>query len=47
MGTQKGLRFIGTLIGGGFLAYAAIAVFRGTLFDVDDGPATGLHGQSP
>ena len=37
MGTQTGLRFIGTLIGGGFLAYAAMAVFRGTLYDVDDG----------
>ena len=37
MSTQAGLRFIATLIGGGFLAYAAIAVFRGTLYDVDDG----------
>lgn len=37
MSTQEGLRVIATLIGGGFLAYAAIAVFRGTLYDVDDG----------
>lgn len=37
MSTQEGLRVIATLIGGGFLAYAARAVFRGTLYDVDDG----------
>lgn len=37
MSTQEGLRVIATLIGGGFLAYAALAVFRGTLYDVDDG----------
>lgn len=37
MSSQEGLRFFATLIGGGFLAYAAIAVFRGTLYDVDDG----------
>ena len=37
MSTQEGLRVLATLIGGGFLAYAAIAVVRGTLYDVDDG----------
>ena len=37
MSIQEGLRVIATLIGGGFLAYAAMAVFRGTLYDVDDG----------
>jgi spore maturation protein SpmA len=37
MGTREGLRFIATLIGGGFLVYAAVAVFRGTLHDVEDG----------
>ena len=37
MGTREGLRVIATLIGGGFLTYAAIAVFTGTLYDVDDG----------
>ena len=37
MGTREGLRLIATLIGGGFLAYAAVAIFRGTLYDVEDG----------
>lgn len=37
MGAREGLRIIATLIGGGFLAYAALAVVRGTLYDVDDG----------
>jgi len=37
MGTQEGLRLIATLIGGAFLVYAAVAVVRGTLYDVDDG----------
>ena len=37
MGTRDGLRFIASLIGGGFLIYAAIAVFTGTLYDVDEG----------
>jgi hypothetical protein len=37
MGTREGLRLIATLIGSGFLIYAAVAVFRGTLYDVDDG----------
>jgi hypothetical protein len=35
--TREGLRVIATLIGGGFLAYAALVVVRGTLYDVDDG----------
>jgi len=37
MGTREGLRAIATLIGGGFLTYAAVAVIVGTLYDVDDG----------
>lgn len=37
MGAREGLRLIATLIGGGFLIYAAVAVLRGTLYDVDDG----------
>jgi spore maturation protein SpmA len=37
MGTREGLRLIATLIGGGFLLCAAVAVLRGTLYDVDDG----------
>jgi spore maturation protein SpmA len=34
---SEGLRVIATLIGSGFLVYAAMAVLRGTLYDVDDG----------
>ena len=37
MDTREGLRIIATLIGGGFLVYAVLAVVRGTLHDVDDG----------
>ena len=37
MGSQEGLRLIATLIGGGVLIYVAVAVFRGTLYDVEDG----------
>jgi hypothetical protein len=37
MGAREGLRIIATLIGGGFLVYAALAVVRGTLYDVEDG----------
>ena len=37
MGTREGLRLIATLIGGGFLIYAAVAVLRGTVYDVEDG----------
>jgi hypothetical protein len=37
VGTREGLRVIATLMGGGFLVYAVLAVVRGTLHDVDDG----------
>jgi len=37
MCTREGLRFLASLIGGGFLMYAAVAVLRGTLYDVDEG----------
>jgi hypothetical protein len=37
MGTREGLRLIATLVGGGVLIYVAVAVFRGTLYDVEDG----------
>ena len=37
MGSREGLRIVATLIGGGFLVYAAVAVLNGTLYDVDDG----------
>jgi hypothetical protein len=37
MGAQEGLRVITTLSGGGLLVYAALAVVRGTLYDVQDG----------
>ena len=37
MGTLDGLRIVSTLVGGGFLVYVAIAAFRGTVYDTDDG----------
>jgi hypothetical protein len=37
MDAREGVRVIATLIGGAFLVYAAFAVLRGTLYDVDDG----------
>lgn len=37
MGAREGLRVIATLIGGGFLGYAALAIVRGTVYDVEDG----------
>ena len=37
MGTLDGLRLVATLIGGGFLVYAALSLFRGTLYDADEG----------
>ena len=37
MGTEEGLRLVSTFIGGGFIAYAAIAVCRGSLYDADEG----------
>lgn len=36
--SQNLLRAVATLIGGGFIAYALIAVVRGTFYDSDDGP---------
>jgi spore maturation protein SpmA len=40
MDPRDGLRVVATLIGGGFLVYAAVAVLRGTLYDVDEGRVT-------
>ena len=37
MGAREGLRIIATLIGGVVLVYAALAIVRGTLYDVEDG----------
>jgi hypothetical protein len=37
MSAREGLRIVATLIGGGFLVYAARAIVRGTLYDVEDG----------
>ena len=37
MGTREALRIIATLVGGGFLVYAAVSVLKGSLYDVDDG----------
>ena len=37
MDARQGLRIIATLIGGVVLVYAAIAIVRGTLYDVEDG----------
>jgi hypothetical protein len=37
MFTREGVRIIATVIGAGFLIYAAMTVFRGTLYDVEDG----------
>jgi hypothetical protein len=35
---QNLLRGVATLIGGGFVVYALVAVMRGTFYDSDDGP---------
>jgi hypothetical protein len=32
------LRAVATLVGGGFIVYAAVAIVRGTFYDSDDGP---------
>jgi hypothetical protein len=40
MSTEEGLRLVSTLISGGFIAYAAIGAFRGSLYDVDEGLLT-------
>ena len=37
MGTEEGLRFVSTIVGGGFVGYAIVAMFRGTLYDSDEG----------
>ena len=37
MSSHDALRAFSTMIGGAFLVYAIVAVFRGTLYDVDDG----------
>jgi hypothetical protein len=37
MGTEGGLRFVATIVGGGFVGYAIVAMFRGTLYDSDEG----------
>jgi hypothetical protein len=38
MGSQALLRGVATLVGCGFIVYAAIAVVRGTFYDSDGGP---------
>jgi hypothetical protein len=35
---QDLLRGVATVVGGGFIVYAGIAVVRGTFYDSDDGP---------
>ena len=37
MGTEEGLRVASTLIGGGFLVYAVVALIRGRFWDSDEG----------
>jgi hypothetical protein len=37
VGAREGLRIIATLIGGGVLVYAVLAIVRGTVYDVEDG----------
>jgi hypothetical protein len=38
MGSEGLLRAVATLVGGGFIVYAAVATVRGTFYDSDDGP---------
>jgi hypothetical protein len=38
MGSEPLLRAVATLVGGGFVVYAAVAIVRGTFYDSDDGP---------
>ncbi len=38
MGSEHLLRGVATLVGGGFIVYAAVATMRGTFYDSDDGP---------
>ena len=37
MGTEAGLRFVATIVGGGFVVYAIAGMVRGTLYDSDEG----------
>ena len=37
-GKRNLLRGVATLVGGGFIVYAAVAIVRGTYYDSDDGP---------
>lgn len=37
MDTREGFRIIATVIGGGLLAYAGLAIVRGVFHDVEDG----------
>ena len=38
MGSESLLRAVATVVGGGFIVYAAVAILRGTFYDSDDGP---------
>ena len=38
MASENLLRGVATLVGGGFIVYAAVAIVRGTYYDSDDGP---------
>jgi spore maturation protein SpmA len=38
MGSENLLRGVATLVGGGFIVYAAVAIVRGTFYDSDEGP---------
>jgi hypothetical protein len=38
MGSEHLLRGVATVVGGGFIVYAAVAILRGTFYDSDDGP---------
>ena len=38
MGCEHLLGGVATLVGGGFIVYAAVAIVRGTFYDSDDGP---------
>ena len=37
MGSENLLRGVATLVGGGFIVYAAVALVRGTFYDSDGG----------
>ena len=38
MGSDNLLHAVATLVGGGFIVNAAVAIVRGTFYDADDGP---------